>query len=399
MAEPAPQTGPHDHLVHEAVGPALTGVQAAVALGLGVNGLLVLGVVPVLLGDLARDHRLTASGIGLTAMTELLSMGVTIALAAILLKPARLKLLGAVLCLLLAAVDLAGVAASGLGVMALRAIAGAIEGLLLWITVGMIARTVTPERWAGVFFTAQVLAQLLLALAFALWILPRFGPSGGFIAIALVSLVAAPAALLGPSRYAPLPSAPGETGAPPLRGWIALAATLIYVSAGGAVSVYLEPLAEQAGLTVDVPHTAVWVSLVGQVLGGATATAVSGRIRYFAVFLIVSAVTLAGWWVFGQRASAVLFIGTNFLLGLSSIFLAPFLVPMTIDADPSRRAAVQSAGAQLLGGALGPLLASFMVGERDVHGVLWLGAGLMLAGLGVVTWLRLTHRSPELAPG
>jgi hypothetical protein len=391
------QAGPDDHLVHEAVGPALTGVQAGVTIALGVNGLLVLGVVPVLLGDLARDHRLTAASIGRTAMIELLTMGVTIALAAMALKPARLKTVGAVLCLLLAGVDLAGVGASGVAIMVQRAAAGAVEGLLLWITVGMIARTVTPERWAGVFFTAQVLAQLLLALAFAMWILPRYGPNGGFVSLALVSLVSAPAALWGPSRLAHLPTPEGESGIPPARGWIALVATLIYVSAGGAVGVYLEPLADQAGLSPDVPHTAIWVSLVGQVLGGAAATAVSGRIRYFSVFLVVTAVTLAGWWVFGQKSSAAIFIGANFLLGLSSIFLAPFLVPMSIDADPSRRAAVQSAGAQLLGGALGPLLASFVVGERDVHGALWLGAGLLLAGLAIVAWLHLTHRPAPLA--
>ncbi|MGA0602324.1 MFS transporter [Caulobacter sp. KR2-114] len=388
---------PGDHLVHEAVGPALTGVEAGVCIALGVNSLLVLGVVPVLLGDLVRAGRLTAAGIGLTAMTELLTMGVTIALAAMALKPVRLKAIGVVLCLALAAVDLAGVSASGVAIMVLRGVAGALEGLLLWITVGMIARTVTPERWAGVFFTAQVLAQLLLALAFAVWILPRFGPSGGFVAIALASLATAPAALFGPSRLADLATEPGQGGAPPLRGWIALFATLIYVSAGGAVGVYLEPLADQAGLAADTPHTAIWVSLVGQVLGGASATLVSGRVRYFAVFLVVTAVTLAGWWTFGHTASATVFIAANFMLGLSSIFLAPFLVPMTIDADPSRRAAVQSAGAQLLGGALGPWLASFVVGDRDVRGALWLGAGLLLAGLAVVAWLRLTHREPVMA--
>lgn len=390
------QGGPDDHLVHEAVGPALTGVQAGVTIALGVNGLLVLGVVPVLLGDLARDHRLTAAGIGQTAMIELLTMGITIALAAMALKPARLKAVGTVLCLVLAAIDLAGVGASGAAIMIQRGAAGAVEGLLLWITVGMIARTVTPERWAGVFFTAQVLAQLVLALAFALWILPRYGPNGGFVSLALVSLATAPGALLGPSRLAHLPTPEGEGGIPPPRGWIALAATLIYVSAGGAVGVYLEPLADQAGLSPGVPHTAIWVSLVGQVLGGAAATLVSGRIRYFSVFLVVTAVTLAGWWVFGQRSTAAIFIGANFMLGLSSIFLAPFLVPMSIDADPSRRAAVQSAGAQLLGGALGPWLASFVVGERDAHGALWLGAGLLLAGLAMVAWLHLTHRAAPL---
>jgi len=67
---------------------------------------------------------------------------------------------------------------------------------------------------------------------------------------------------------------------------------------------------------------------------------------------------------------------------------------MTIEADPSRRAAVQSGAAQLLGGAMGPLLASRLVSDQDVHGALWLGAGLMLAGLAVVAWLHVTNRHP-----
>ena len=57
----------------------------------------------------------------------------------------------------------------------LRGLAGAIEGVLLWITVAMISRTATPERWAGVFFVTQTLAQLLLAIALAVWIMPRMG--------------------------------------------------------------------------------------------------------------------------------------------------------------------------------------------------------------------------------
>ena len=66
---------------------------------------------------------------------------------------------------------------------ALRGLAGVIEGVLLWITVAMISRTETPERWAGVFFTAQTGAQLLLAIALAVWIMPAFGATGGFVAI------------------------------------------------------------------------------------------------------------------------------------------------------------------------------------------------------------------------
>jgi len=73
-------------------------------------------------------------------------------------------------------------------------------------------------------------------------------------------------------------------------------------------------------------------------------------------------------------------------------------VPMTIEADPSRRAAVQSGAAQLIGGAMGPLLASQLVSDRDVHGTLWLGAGMLVAGLAIVAWLHVTNRhAPAMA--
>jgi hypothetical protein len=74
----------------------------------------------------------------------------------------------------------------------------------------------------------------------------------------------------------------------------------------------------------------------------------------------------------------------------------PFLLPMTIEADPSRRATMQSGAVQLLAGAFGPLLASFAVGEGGVHGVLYLGGALLLLGLGVITALHWVARSERI---
>ncbi len=385
-----------DHAIHEAVGPALTPLQVAATIGVGVNSLLVLGVLPVLLGALNAEHRLTAAGIGQTATLELLAMGLTTALAGTIRRPRRLRTIAIACSVILALCDLACAGAGGGQVMALRTAAGAVEGVLLWITVAMIARTVTPERWAGAFFTAQVVAQLLLAVAFAAFVIARYGSAGGFWALAVAGLAGIAPALFIPSRFEPLPLAPGEGGTPPLRGWIALAATLVYVSASAAVAVYLQPLAIQAGLTADVARSANWISLAAQVAGGAAAIAMAGRIRYFSVFLITSATYLAVWAVFGRTLPAWLFIAANAAAGLIGLFLGPFLVPMTIDADPTRRAAMQSGAAQLLGGAMGPLLASLVVGDKDVRGVLWLGAALLLSGQAVVVWLRFSGR--RLAP-
>jgi MFS family permease len=103
-------------------------------------------------------------------------------------------------------------------------------------------------------------------------------------------------------------------------------------------------------------------------------------------------VALATWAVYGFAAPAWLFIAATTVQGFVGIFITPFLVPMTIDADPSRRAAVQSGAAQLLGGAFGPLVASRVVDDAHARGVLYLGVGLALAGLGIIAALRFTAR-------
>jgi hypothetical protein len=57
---------------------------------------------------------------------------------------------------------------------------------------------------------------------------------------------------------------------------------------------------------------------------------------------------------------------------------------------------LQSGAAQLLGGALGPLLSALVVSDHEVRGVLWLGSGLLSAGLAMIAWLHLT--SPKSNP-
>jgi hypothetical protein len=343
-----------DHEVHEAIGPALSGVEAGAAIALGVAALLISGLATVLFGALADEHRLSAQGIGLTAMLEALTMAASTGLAGVILKPARLKAIGFAAAVALAAIDMATCSASGAGVFLARGAAGVAEGLLLWIAIGMIARTVTPERWAGVLFTALTLAQLAAATSLSAVIVPRLHANGGFAFMAGVILLAAPIAFLVPDRYAPLPDAGGRAFPLPVRGWIALLASLILVAASGAVGLYLVPLAEQAGLGSGVGGAANAVSLAAQVAGGASAIAVAGRVRYFHVFLGGGVAFFAAWSVYGFSAPAWLFIAASALFGFVLVFVSPFIVPMTIEADPSRRTAVQSGAAQLLGAALGP---------------------------------------------
>lgn len=376
--------------VKESSTPAHSGVEFSAVILLGVLALSIIGVAPALLGALVDEHRLSESGLGLTAMLELLCMGVTTGLAGAFLKPERLRVIGLIGSLLLAVADVATIRAKGGGVLLIRGLAGAPEGLLLWITVGMIARSDTPERVAGIFFTAQVVVQLALAALLTAAVLPHLGADGGFAALGLTTLTGMAASMVIPRRFGPLTQAAGTTGPPPPRGLVALLGTMLFVAANGAVSVYLQPLAHQAGLGSDVARTALTCSLAAQILGGLLATVLAGKVRYFAVFLGVGLGFLAIWLVYSIHPVAFLFIGATMLSGLLALLVGPFLVPMTIEADPSRRAAMQSAGAQLFGGALGPLCAAFVVSDRNVHSVLVLGAGLLAAGLLVIASLHFT---------
>lgn len=380
-----------DDLVNEVAGPPFTPAEAAAVIGVGVIALLTSGLMGLLLAALAEEGRLSTSGIGLTAMMEALSTGLVTGGAGIVLKPVRLRTVAVVAAAVLVLLDLATLRTSGSGVMIVRALAGLPEGILLWIAIGFIARTVTPERWAAALFTGMGLSQTAFAAAFTAVIVPRFGANGGYVAIAAsAALVFLIAPFLRPSLN-PVAAADGEaSGAPPFRGWVALAATLCMAASLTAIGVYIVPLARQAGLSPGVGRSAISIQLACQMAGGVLATALAGRVRYITVFWTCAVVSLATWGVYATHASAWLFIGVSGMAGVANYVAGPFLVPMTVEADPSRRAAMQSGAVQLLAGALGPMLAAFSVAGRNVHGVLVLAVALQAVGLGVAT---LLHRS------
>jgi hypothetical protein len=381
---PAP---PHD--VQEVAGQAYTPIETGGAIALGVIGLLISGLMSLLLSALSEEHRLSASGIGLTAMLEALSCGLVTGAAGIVLKPVRLRLIAAVACALVVVADFATMAASGGTVMLVRTLAGIPEGVMLWIAIGLISRTQTPERWAAVLFTGMGVTQLAVATLLSAVVLPRAGASGGYELVAVLMLLGIPAAFFIPRSLGAVPGTEAATsGAPPPRGWIALFGTLCFASSLTAVSVYVVPLASQAGLSVAVGRTAISVGLAFQIVGGALATVMAGRVRYITVFWGCGLAFLATWAAYALASPAWVFVGVSGVAGLCTMLAGPFLLPMTIEADPSRRATMQSGTVQILAGALGPLLAASVVGDRDAHGVLILGGALLVAGLAVVTGLH-----------
>ncbi|MDR3513031.1 MAG: MFS transporter [Caulobacteraceae bacterium] len=371
------------------IGPRPSLLEAASVMYVGVVGIMIAGVQPLLLGALQAEGRLTAAQLGHAATGELLTMGIVAGLAGGLLKAERLRWIGLFAGLALAAIDAATLKTSGEVVTLARAAAGIPSGVLLWITIGMITRAPRPERWSGVYLTLQTLAQFLVSLWLTGIIVARYGANGGFLALAAISALAGLAALAGPDRYVPLAHANGPGGLPSARGAVALAACFLFLAFIVAVWVYAEPLSHQAGHGPQVFGYAVSISLICQVAGGAAATVLAGRLPWFWTVLACAIADLVLLALFASLPGPGVFLLASGVFGFIWLFVLPFLVPMVIEADPSRRAAMLLSGAQLLGGSLGPLMASLVVSDVDARGAVAFGAASLVVAVVIVAGLHL----------
>lgn len=351
---------------------------------IGVVALLIAGLQPVVLGGLAEAGRLSASGIGLAATAELLALGLACGVAAAGLKPTGLRAKLAWACVGHALCNLASLWAADGALIALRGVSGLFAGVMLWATVGMIARSARPERQAGIFVTTQTLAQLLLAALLPRAVMASWGVDGALLVLGALSLTAAVAALAGPKAFSPLPKA--ETGGGRLSGlaWAGLTAVFLYLAFIVAIWVYLEPLAATVGLSAGQAHDAVAAALAMQVVGGLAATLAGARLKASHVLIGAGVINLGLVAGLSAHPTGPAFIGLVAVFGFLWLFVLPFHTVLLIAIDPSRRAAMQLGAAQLLGSSAGPLAASLLVGDADVGGAMKLAAGCLVAALALI---------------
>jgi hypothetical protein len=369
--------------------PSLT--QRLAVFWVGLVGVLFPGVGPLLLGGMEAAGRLTAAQLGQAGMAELVAMGIGAAVVGPLFGERRLRLAAVTCGLLLAALDLVTTRMSGEVLILVRALAGLPAGAMIWLITGMIVRAPRPERWAGLYLTIQTLLQLGVVSAIGAFVLGAFGPDGGFLVLAVLTVSAAVSGLAVPSAYAPLVQAEDNPkGLPSPRGWIALAAVFCFQAFILAVWIYAEPLSRQAGHPVSVASAAFAISLAAQVAGGAAATALADRLSWFWSLTVAVILAAGALFIMASLPSAAVFLAASAVFGFVWLFASPFLTPLAIEADPSRRAALLGPGASLLGCGAGPLLASFVVSGVDVRPAVWLGVALAVVTLLIVAGLHLT---------
>lgn len=375
-------------------------MQVMAALAIGTIAVLMVGIQPIVLGELVDARRVSLEGVGLVAMAEIILLGLGVVLGDALLPIARLRAVTLVAALAAAGLDLLTLQAQGdAALTAVRAAAGLAEGVLIWVATGVVVRTASPARVGGIFFVLQTLAQALLGAVLANAVIPRWGWAGSFVALGLLALLACALAFAQPARLAPLPP-PSATG----FRWSArtlqpLAVVFLQLAALGSFWAYLEPLGKAAGFDARGAQTLVAASLAMQVIGGIVATLAVRRLPVVPALLGCS-VALAGVTGFIHQLPAGSLQGFAVacaLFGFVWLFMLPFHIGLALRADPSGRLAGLVPAAQLLGSACGPLTASFIVQGENAGSVPLLSAGFAVAA--ALLALALARKAARPSPG
>ncbi|WP_233871235.1 MFS transporter [Paraburkholderia adhaesiva] len=373
-------------------------VQVSAALAIGTIALLMIGIQPILLGELVDAKRVTLEGVGLVAMGEIVTLGLGVALGDLLVPVRWLRRVAIVAGLSSAAFDLLTTHASGDGPMlTVRACAGLAEGLLVWGTTGVVVRSANPTRVAAIFFVVQTLAQALVGAVLANLVIPRAGWQGGFETLAGLSLLTCGLAFVQPATLPPLAS--GSTG--DFRWFPALLLPLfvafLQLAAVGAFWAYMEPLGKVAGLDGRSSQTLISGVLAAQVLGGTAASLLARRVGarpvlFCASLIFIAALTTVHWMSAGH---ALTFGVASLLFGFVWLFALPFHVALAFQADPSGRLASLVPAAQLIGSAFGPLAASLLVQGDNATAVPL--ASIVFAVLATLPLRRMRERRVSAA--
>jgi MFS transporter, DHA1 family, inner membrane transport protein len=362
------------------------------AIVFGTAGLLMLGLQPILLEQLIVVGRTTLDGAGLLAMAEIVAIGVGAALCNLVLPVRGLRVTTALATSLLAGANaLTPFAPSEAALYPARVVAGFAGGALVWLATQAIVRHAAPERLAGLFLLLQSCGQAAAAFTLAIWAIPLGGLNGGFIGLAVFSLLPLPALVWLPKEWAPHTSK--EHGMPPLDpSTITSALTILFdMAVVGALWTFLETLGRSALLPVRPVQLTISGVLLTQIAGAVCASWLSPKLSAKPTLLAcnLGLLLVGGAYLLLPPRNLPWFVLSCAVFGFLWLYMMPFHVKLALAADPEGRLVVQVPALQLLGSALGPMTAAlFMEGDAHVRPAFVTGTAYALGALLLLSFSR-----------
>jgi hypothetical protein len=373
---------------------SISGLQICVILSVAIMSSLMSSLLPVLLGNLMQEGRLTTQQIGQAATIELLAMGLASAVAGARLPPRRIRLVGVGAGMMMVVANILTIFASHAGILLARGVSGIGCGLLVWVLVNFFIRSERPSKWVGLYLILQSVVSLAFVSLFSAVLIPRFGINGCFAALAVLSTGIAALSLLLPKAFSAIGGGLHSIRMPPPRGVIALVVALFYSAGVLAAWAYAEALLRERGIGGFWIGRAFALGFVMQILGAGLASLIGYRLS--PRWIIVGASLgggVAGFAMLNADTTALALIAVA-IFSFLWMLAVPQITPFVLASDPSKTAALQTGSAQAIGYAVGPALASTWVRTGDVGPAIWVAAGCFAIALAAIAALCLM-RMPE----
>ncbi len=337
---------------------------------------------PMLLGALLAEGRIGVAAMGYAATAEGLGMALGTAVAGAWLPPRRLREIGVIALLAVVAANIMTITLPPPGIVAARGLGGFGNGLLLWIFVGMLARSALPARLYGIFNTGNATLVFVLSMILASFATDRLRLLLGYGFLITVCALLLLVIRFVPRSYSNLDD--NKVAIPPPLGFLALLACVLFISGVMAFWVFSVPLGTQVEIPTRSMRMIIGAATGVQIAAGLAAISLAARLTGMQVITITSAVALATLAATMMSNTVLVWAPAILVLAFCWLFSTPFHIAFLNVADPSRRAAMFVGTAQLLGLAIGPLLASTAITAKDFNPARTVSVGCLVIVLAIV---------------
>jgi len=393
MATPAGRPGLYNRAVKPVLQPAFTGQSAftealpfLAVICTGVIGTLVFISLPIFVAGIAGQFGWSEREIGWLAAAD---MGGT-ALASLLISVliARITWKKTIRLAIVCAIggNLLSMAMASIGTLLLiRLLTGFSNGVMLAVVFVILTRSRHPDRYFGFYVLAQLGLQVVL-----LPMLPGIIADWGMYAVYMLFAAASASSLLllryFPKQPADRPTnVPGEaapaTQQPRAWAFLALAAQGLYFLAPAAIWAYFESIGETFKLSISTVGHALGLASLAGIAGALLVVVLGNRFSRSACMAVGTAVSMAAVWVLLHESGFTWFLLAAALVNLAWNYTFPYQMGTLALFDQHGAVAALSLVVQTFALSLGPMLASFLLADKDFSVILWACQGCYLVSL------------------
>lgn len=371
----------------------------AAAIAIGIEGALIIWMVPGFMALFTGLARFTDSQLGYLASWEINAMAVTIGVSTFLLTRFDWRyLVGLGLALICVGNLTTAFAHDYMPLLLSRVIAGAGEGIAVGLSFAALGRAENPDRMFAIYLVVGAVISSLLLL-----ILPDLQNTFGAPAVfegnaVLCGLVAISLRWFGDGR---LPA-----------GSVSVHGALIdwRLAIGGLVGVFLYFLAqgetwsyvERIGQVHHVVTSQIAWALAAANLSGVAGAALAGLLpRHWGriwPLLLSGCVSIVSFQMLIADISALGLIVAAVSMTFAWNFAQPLISGMCSEADPEGRIVVAMGSIQTVGFGFGPAVAASILYEQNFSPVIWSASALIAISLVVMFAGILMSRGAFAAP-